>query len=79
MFDFYIAQVLGKMGVFEQSMFGCFDCNGSMDQRITVWCARCVTQVKKSDDIQGRFDAISDQIMNLDVKVGDQVEMDGNW
>lgn len=44
MFDFYISQVLGKMGVFEQSMFG-------------------------------RFDAISDQIMNLDVKVGDQVNV----
>lgn len=30
-----------------------------------------------SNDIQGRFDAISDQIMNLDVKVGDQVELNG--
>ncbi|CAJ1457103.1 unnamed protein product, partial [Effrenium voratum] len=44
MFDFYIAQVLGKMGVLEGSMFG-------------------------------RFDAISDEIMNLDVKVGDQVNV----
>lgn len=32
---------------------------------------------KNSNDIQGRFDAISDQIMNLDVKVGDQVELNG--
>lgn len=41
MFDFYISQVLGKMGVFEQSMFGCFVCSGSVGSAAHV--ARYVT------------------------------------
>ena len=55
----------------------CLDALTAMDQWISG--SRCGVPGVSHNDIQGRFDAISDQIMNLDVKVGDQVEMDGNW
>ena len=64
MFDFYIGQVLTKMGVFEGSMFG------FLAGKLLILQQGIGILFLSFDS--GRFDAISDEIMNLDIKVGDQ-------